>query len=211
MATPSALATAAVNHLAASLPEGVSCELYAGEFSDGEVSRASVRAPAVLVACLSVRRKDLVETEEYDFVCHLAAYCMTRHHGGRGERFLAATGLAELVAAHLEGRRFGLTGLAPARVTAMDNLYAKALDRASVALMAVTWQQVIRMGEDVFAETGEVLDRVYAGWAPDIGTGHEHQYELVFPEDPDPTLFDGTWAYDGGIDHDGVCLPPEGM
>jgi phage gp37-like protein len=177
--TPTQLQRAAVAHLKTALPGLRTCDLYAGEFSGGELSRGSLVAPAVLVACLGATRGSEHGNGEYDFLCRYSAYCLTRHAGGRNERGMDALELAEGVLAEVEGARFGQTGCSKASVTRLDNLYGAEFDRAGVALWAVTWEQRVRLGADIWAEEGVLPKSLYVGIAPEIGIPHEEDYTLV--------------------------------
>ncbi len=179
MPTPTQTQQAAVAALKQALPGLRTCEVYAGEFSGGELSRGSLAAPAVLVACLGATRGDEHGSGEYDFVARFAAYCLTRHAGSRAQRGVLAQELAEGVLAALEGSRFGLRGLSAAKVTRLDNLYGEAFDKAGVALWAVSWEQRIKLGADVFAGEGVLPSELYVGFAPEIGEPHEGDYIKV--------------------------------
>jgi len=180
MATPAQIQQAATDHLAAKLPGLSTCALYAGEFAGGEIARASVKSPAVLVACLSAARKADVDTGETEWTCRFAAYCLARHAGGREQRAVEALQIAEAVLGAVDGGRFGLTGVYPARATRIDNMYAAAIDRAGLALWAVTWEQIARLGTDEWADAGaSAPEWLYVGISPDIGAQHKEDYKLI--------------------------------
>ncbi|WP_429885377.1 hypothetical protein [Geoalkalibacter halelectricus] len=176
MTTPTQLQRAAVAHLKIALPGLRTCEVYAGEFAGGELSRASLAAPAVLVACLGATRGEQDGNEQYDFLCRYSAYCLTRHAGGREPRGVLAQELAEGVLAQVEGARFGESGCGVARVVRLDNLYSEAFDKAGVALWAVTWEQRVTLGADVWAHEGMLPTEIYLGIAPEIGPPHIDDY-----------------------------------
>lgn len=178
MALPTQIQQAVVDHLAATLPGLATCALYAGEFAGGEIVRASVKSPAVLVACLGASRKADVDTGESEWTCRFAAYCLARHAGGREQRAVAALQIAEAVLGQIDGGRFGLTGVYPARATRIDNMYAAAIDKAALALWAVTWEQVARLGTDEWTDAGGTLpDTLLVGVSPEIGTDYKEDYE----------------------------------
>ncbi len=154
MTTPTQLLRAVTAHLKAALPGLRTCDLYAGEFSGGELSRASLAAPAVLVACLGATRGNDHGGGLYEFDCRFTAYCLTRHAGSREERGMLALELAEAVLTEIEGNRFELDGAGFARVTRLDNLYGEAFDKAGVSLWATTWAQTVLFTPE---EPGEVL------------------------------------------------------
>lgn len=181
MATPTQLQQAVVDQLKAALPGLRSCDLYAGEFAGGELSRASLAAPAVLVACLGATRGSDHGSGEYDFLCRYSAYCLTRHAGGREQRGVLALALAEAVLSQIEGARFGLAGVSAAKVTRLDNLYGAEFDKAGVALWAVTWEQKALFGADLWATDGVLPTSLFVGISPEIGLPHEDDYTEVTP------------------------------
>lgn len=179
-ATPLNIQRAAIEAVKAAIPTLATCAQYAGEFSGGELSRASVQSPAVLVACLGITRDSGVDCGQVDWMCRFTAYCMVRHAGGRWPRAEGALELAALVLAAVDGSRFKfLTGVWPAKVTRLDNLYAEAFDKSGVALWAVTWEQKTRLGSDEWAESESVPTSLYIGIAPEIGAAHEDDYYLA--------------------------------
>jgi len=181
MATPTQLQQAAVDHLKIALPGLRSCDLYAGEFAGGELSRASLAAPAVLVACLGATRGADHGNGEYTFLARYSAYCLTRHAGGREQRGVLALELAEAVLAQIESGRFGLAGVSAAKVTRIDNLYGEAFDKAGVALWAVSWEQQLLLGADIWAGDGVLPSQLFVGYAPEIGVPHTDDYFEVTP------------------------------
>ena len=181
MATPLEIQQAAVVALKTALPDLATCAAYAGEFSGGELQRSSVVSPAVLVACLGGARDGDVDDGSVDWLFRFAAYCMTRSSAGRGRRADDALELAWSAVTALDAQRFGLTGVWPAKVVRVDNLYAEAFDKASVALWAVTWEHRARL----FAEeepAGSRPEEIYLGMAPKIGKPHKDDYMKVWPE-----------------------------
>jgi hypothetical protein len=186
MATPTQVLHASVARLKGVMPGLGSCEIYAGQLTGGEMEvQVPIPTPAVLPAFLGANREGAVETGEVDWKCRFAAYCVTRHAAGREHRAVSALELAEQVLAQLDGQRFGLTGVRPARITRVDNLYSRAFDAAMVAVEAVTWEQIVRMGADEWAAEGVRPESLYIGFAPEIGAAHEDDYILVgqLPED----------------------------
>lgn len=183
MATPNQTQQAAVAYLEAQLPGLATCAAYAGEFAGTEITRASVKCPAVLVACLGVTREKEVECGQVDWRCRFAAYCLTRNAAGREQRAVSALELAEQVLAKIDKQRFGLTGVFAAKVARLDNLYAAKFDKASMAIWAVTWEQTVRLGEDEWAAEGTRPESLYVGFAPEIGAEHEDDYVLVYQEE----------------------------
>ena len=181
MATPLEIQQAAVAALKAALPKLATCAAYAGELSGGEFQRVSVPTPAVMTACLGGTRGEDVDDGSVDWLYRFVAYCMTRSAAGRGHRADEALGLAWSVVPAIDGSRFGLPGVWPAKVTRIDNLYAEGWDKASVALWAVIWEQKARLFAADEAD-GTVPDGIFLSRSPEIGAAHEDDYEQVWPE-----------------------------
>jgi len=180
MATPLDMLHAAVEAIKAELTGLATCAAYAGEFSGGELQRASVPAPAVLTACLGGERHEDVDDGGVDWLYRFVAYCMVRNAIGRTQRSTGALALASAVVPVVDGSRFGLSGVLPAKATRIDNLYSEGWDKASVSLWAVTWEQKAR----IFAEdrtSGMAPEEIYLGMAPKIGADHEDDYIKVWP------------------------------
>lgn len=179
MATPLEIQQGAVEALGSALANLATCAIYAGEFSGGELGRSSLQSPAVLVACLGGTRERDVESGEVDWRFRFTAYCMVRNAAGRSARSVDCLGLVSLAVAAIDGARFGLAGVWQAKVTRLDNLYAEAFDKSGVALWAVTWEQVARLGVDEWAESGSGPLSIYLGIAPDIGAAHVDDYRKI--------------------------------
>jgi hypothetical protein len=187
MASLTQVLQASVDFLRGRLPGLGSCDIYAGQLTGGETTvQVPISTPAVLTAFIGATREGAVETGEVDWLCRLAAYCITRHAAGRADRAVTALELAEQVLGHIDGRRFGLTGVRPARVTRVENLYSRAFDTAMVAVEAVTWEQTVRVGTDEWTAEGVRPESLYLGFAPEIGAGHEDDYIPVCrPPEPE--------------------------
>jgi len=187
MATPTQTLLAAVAHVRDNLPGLGACAAYAGELTGLEAGRpVPIADPAVLTAFLGMTRKADVDCGQVDWTCRFAAYCLTRNAAGRELRAVSALELAEQVLAQIDGRRFGLIGVYKARVTRIENLYAPAFDKHLIAVHAVTWEQVVRMGTDEWIAEGTRPEQLYLGYAPEIGAAHEDDYMRVesLPETP---------------------------
>jgi len=183
MATPLDMQQAAVAAIKAAVPGILTCAAYAGEFSGGDLQRASVQSPAVLVACLGCARGGDVDCGDVDWLCRFTAYCMVRSSANRGDRADGALALAWKIVPAVDASRFGLTGVWPAKVTRIDNLYAADWDKASVALWAVTWEQQARLCMSEEAE-GTRPEEIWLGQAPEVGAEHVDDYARVWPEPP---------------------------
>ena len=135
---------------------------YQGRFDLDELKRLSIRLPALQIAILSIDNVETVETDERDMRLQLAAFVLTRDHK-RLEREAAALAIVERLALLIPYQRWNYSkALIPTNLQ-VDNLFSGPIDKQGVALWAVSWQQILRLGIDVWAET---LPAKY--YAPDV-------------------------------------------
>ena len=196
-------------------PAAVDCKAHGGRFDLGELGRFRLAAPAIRAACLGIAsaREDGEGAAILDF--RLVAFVIARDAGGekRGEqgRRLADRLAFELSraqedadgndlwvratfsAVELEkGRPGGARGrdIGSPREIRAANLYSGKLDGKGIALWAVTWLQQFRARPEDFAlplpDPAGIPETVKSGFDPDIGTGHESDYEQVAPQEASP-------------------------
>jgi hypothetical protein len=158
------------------VPGLVEARAHPGRFDTEELRRVALRAPCVLSACLGFSVVGDPGTGERDVELVLASFVVTR--GQADAAAAAALEFAEALVLLVGEERWGRPGVQPATRISADNLFA-ASGTSGAALWAVSWRQVIRIGESVWAETENPIKEFYAGRAPDIGAGHEDDYELV--------------------------------
>lgn len=137
------LRTAVVEQLRAFLPDNVLVETHGGRFNGAELRRYATRAPAVLVAAMSI--PELVDgSGPVRPVVQLAAFIVTRDvpQVTRDEQGLTLT---EALLRHIPGNRWGLVNAQlPARING-ENLYSGEIDKLGVAMWAVSWRQEVSL------------------------------------------------------------------
>jgi len=160
------------------VPGLATCEEYAGQFSAGELRKASFRAPAIFTALLRAKAQD-PGTGELAFTAEMAAYVIWKAAKTRAERSSSAAALAEAVALAIRGQQWGLDGIRPAAVSEVQNLHSATLDRQGMSLYVVKWSQMVLAGDSIWVEDGTLPTEVCAGFTPDVGAGNEASYEAV--------------------------------
>ena len=175
------------------IPELKTCEVHNGRFDKGELMRHALRAPAVLVSCLGTASVEDRGDEGVNAQKLWAAFIVTRDLPGlpRGEgarnladalELLIMRGIVEEDPITKEQRlanRWGLKGVGPAEQLRSQNLYGGDIDKQGAALWVVSWRQSLRIRPLSRTEDCPIPSQVYLGQAPEIGAGHEADYERV--------------------------------
>ncbi|MGE4296938.1 MAG: hypothetical protein AB7E47_02820 [Desulfovibrionaceae bacterium] len=156
---------------------------HPGRFDATELKRVATRSPAVMSACLGLSVVGDPGTGERDVELVLASFVVSQ--GAADPAAVKAREIVEALVLLLAEERWGQANtMAPTRISA-DNLFG-ASGESGVALWAVSWRQVIRIGANVWAESENPLKQALVGRAPNIGTGHEGDYVLVTGSEEDP-------------------------
>lgn len=157
------------------LPGLVQVEPYAGQFGQDGPTRGRVSAPAFFVALLGAPLADEQPGDERIALdCRWVAYCLARNARGASDRGRDAMSMAQAWAMHVaDHAQFGLAeAVQHARLEGMENLYSAALDDKGFALWAVTWRQVVLVGESMWEGDTETPTEVWVGVS---GEDHEQQ------------------------------------
>lgn len=186
--------------------EKVPCEPYGGRFDNAELERVSLSAPSVRAGCLAVADASDHGEGAVEYDLQLAAIVVGRRtseaepSGGQAARLAARIAFELAQAQGWPGAVFSEAELDPGRTDRprgghvgdpreirAANMYRPALDKSGFALWAVTWKQkFLAKGSDFdlpASEPAGIPDTVKSGIAPDIGPGHEADYEtLAQPE-----------------------------
>lgn len=161
------------------LPDLKTCEPHGGRFDKNEIKRVSGRAPAVYVAVLATGRPEPVGTGEQDVPVTFAAYAVAIDKP-KLSKAVAALNITELLVTRIYAQQWGrpehVFGAGPA---SSRNLYSGVIATKGVALWAVTWRQTVRVGDDVFVTDLPMPSTLYLGISPEIGEGHESDYEEI--------------------------------
>lgn len=203
-----ALAAKWLNEGPAKNPWHVTCRVHGGRFNPKELERYSVKAPAVLAGYLGAASA----TDDGDATAldlRMAAVVLAGDTSGpAGEpRDAMARRLADRLCFELgrlqvadDGRESWPHALFSAdeleagrgrdigdpREIRAENLYGVLIDSQNFAAWVVVWMQRFRAKAQDFdlplpAPAG-FPDTVLAGYAPDVGRGHEGDYEQAVPE-----------------------------
>lgn len=141
----------------AGVPGLKTCEPHGGRFDASELRRLAVGGPAVFVAVLGVQ--DLVfEHGEAKGEVQFAAFAVAGDKAGL-PRDKAVMAMADALALLVPDNRWGLdeSESVPMRVRA-ENLFSVTVDKAGVALWAVSWRQRMALGQGLDDSTLETLD-----------------------------------------------------
>ena len=185
--------TAVAEEIKTWLPDLKSCRPHDGRFDLPEVKRFALQAPAVLVSCLATLSVTDRGDQSVNADRSWAAFVLTRSSPGlpRGEaarnlvdalELLILRGIVEedpITGEQRLANRWGLTGVGPAEQLRSQNLYSGTIDKQGAALWVVTWRQILRLKPLIAAEDCPIPSEVYLGRDPEIGAGHEPDYERV--------------------------------
>jgi hypothetical protein len=135
------------------LPGLRQAEVYAGQFGAEGPSRGRVTAPAFFVAVLDAPPADDQPGDgRMALDARMGAYCLTSNARGAAVRGQDAMAMAVSFARRVsESASWGLAEtVQAARLEGVQNLYSSAIDGQGFALWAVTWRQVVLIGESVW-------------------------------------------------------------
>jgi hypothetical protein len=159
------------------------CALHAGPIDLSELAHIAGQAPAIYLSVLEIPNLAEPGTGERDVDLGLAAYIAATDGPGL-PGIEAAVNLVEALLIHIPNNCWDLaSGTFGARDVTSRNLHDGSIDMQGVALWAVTWKQTIRLGDSVWDEQGFLPTQVYLGQAPQIGDGHEADYEPIYGGD----------------------------
>lgn len=177
----STYAQTVADHLKAEVPGLRTAEPYAGQFEADGPGRVTFQAPALFVAMFGGELSD-PGTEEV--VCEVRATAFVVAVLGRTEqeRDSSAVALAEAVALKVRASNLGVTPSSGAKLDEAVRLHSKDLESKGFGIWAVRWTQKVRFGTSVWTG-GATPTEVYLGQEPNVGEGHEADYDRVVPDD----------------------------
>lgn len=152
--------------LSAKLPALGACEAHRGQVTGAEIARLSKRTPAVLTTCVGAAGVSEAGDGRADADLRLAAFVLAGDRSGlpRDRGALAVVeGILEWLPRFHPGA--GLIAGPPEQIRA-ENLFSGELDRAGVALWAVSWRQTLRLGAPKRPPSTPVPKELYAAGAP---------------------------------------------
>lgn len=158
------------------LPELRDCKGMAGPFNLEELKVKGVAAPAVFVSVLGLRPDAGFTGSVPSWKIDMAAYVVTKDSLGL-PRDLAAANICQSLLVLIPNKNWGEDGLGEAEKVAARSLVTAAMKKLTTSLWAVTWEQpVVLHGQD---NAAPMPIELYVGQSPDIGAGHEGDYELI--------------------------------
>ena len=157
-----------------------SCQPHPGRFDLTELRQWATQLPAVRVAVLGVRQVELESSGMLDVTLRMAAFVATSNRVGQG-RDIGALGLVGGLVLLLRDTRWNQANVfEPTNVTA-ENLYTASVRQSGgIALWGVSWNQVVRIGEEaLWGEEMPLPEELYVSCEPLTGPDHIDAYELV--------------------------------
>lgn len=170
------LRQAVIDQIKQDIPKLRAVDAHPGRFNLEELKRIATKLPAIRVALMSSPQLKQVETGEKEAVVRMAAFVITGDRRGLPKDD-AALALVEALLVLVPGQRWSMKGVLDAANVKADNLFSGKVDRQGVAMWAITWEQPIRLGEDVWGG-GVLPTEVYINGDSD-SFGDESSYEQV--------------------------------
>lgn len=164
-------------------PDLAACAPCGGRLDEDALKLLAGATPAVFLAPAATYRAKPAGTGEQDIPLAVTAYVITEDRPGL-PRAEAALNLVQEIIVRLENQVWGMDDqVHPPGPAAALNLYSGGIDQAGIAAWEVSWTQEIRMGDDIWKTDLPLPSEIYLGQAPDIGTGHEDDYLLIWKEE----------------------------
>ena len=173
----SELRQAVIDTITTNLPDLKAVEAHPGRFNLQELKRIATKLPAVRVALMGMPATVHLDTGEKEVKVRLAAFIITGDKR-QLQKDEAALAIVESLLVLVLGQRWGITGTTAAKNVKADNLFSGNVERQGVAMWAVTWEQTIRTGEDVWGG-GILPSRIYVNDDPQPAVGESDYRELT--------------------------------
>ncbi|MGE4489276.1 MAG: hypothetical protein AB7E95_07020 [Kiritimatiellales bacterium] len=155
------LHSAMIDRFKSAMPKLATAQKYFGRFNTDELDAISVKTPALLLSFLGGNPVTESGNGEVSILCQFSAFFVTTDQRGL-PRDTAAQNLCEATCLLLPDNRFEVKGVGAPEKIAQQNLFSIKARTRAVTLCAVTWNQRVQTGTDVFAEDGTLPDTVYA-------------------------------------------------
>ena len=139
------------------MPESVHCDSHGGRFDLNELRRVSSKAPAVYVATLGF--SNLKESSgAYEAIVAWGAFVVAKDQP-KVKRDQVALAIVDMLSLIIPGNNWGLDAVlgSPERIQA-DNLFSALIDKAGVAMWAITWRQHMQLGQSMTEAELATLD-----------------------------------------------------
>lgn len=172
-----ALRDGIVSTVSAIYPALAACSTIPGRLTQEELTRLAPTAPSVFVALLRSKRGTETGSGEIEIRLRVAAYIVTALSDDATAHQMAAE-IAGLVPYENWGQ--AASGVLAALPTVkVKNLHTALTAGQNLTVWAVTWWQPVRLGEDLFDQTGTLPSAVYLARTPTIGEASIDDYERV--------------------------------
>ncbi|MBF0445090.1 MAG: hypothetical protein HQL68_05830 [Magnetococcales bacterium] len=166
-----------VDNLHSVMPDLQDCKTHKGRFVAADLKNLSARTPAIRVALLGIPKTDSDGAGRPYATLKLVAYIITANTRELSSE-VAAINLVEALTVHLHDQNWGQINLGIPTNTHAQNLFSSSIGNTRVALWGVSWEQDIYLQSSV-DEEGVLPQAVYLGIDPEIGSGHEDDYDEV--------------------------------
>lgn len=154
------LRNAIIRDIKTFMPALKTCKAHAGKFDLAGLQSLSLYTPAVLVACLGLSKPQAAGHGPQEPEARFVAFIITKDSRNL-PRDEAALNIVEALSVWLVGRNFGMENVYPVEIADLgeaQNLHSSALGNTSpIALWGLSWNQRVRLGEDVFDDSNGVL------------------------------------------------------
>ncbi|MCX4025048.1 hypothetical protein H0A36_23540 [Endozoicomonas sp. SM1973] len=159
------------------LPDLKDVSTHAGRFDLGEVKRVANYTPAVKVALMEAWEFKSIETEQWDVSLRLAAFVMVSD-SRKLPKDEAAINIIEALSLLIAEQRWGVEGVLAASGIKASNLFSTQTDRQGLAIWGVTWDQVMRLKENIWQPSQVIPSRLYVA-DDESEFGQEERYDLL--------------------------------
>ncbi len=152
------LRTAVVDKIDELTPDAVHCDSHGGRFDLNELKRVSAKAPAVYVATLGF--SNLKESSgTYEATVAWGAFIVAKDQPKKVKRDQVALSIVDMLSLIIPGNNWDLeeTLGSPERIQS-DNLFSALVDKAGVAMWAITWRQHMQLGQAMTEDELATLD-----------------------------------------------------
>lgn len=156
---------------------GTSVEGHLGRFSEGDLSRFLLAAPAVRVGVLGIESPQPTSDDGVDYRACIGIYVVTKDVAAAGSRDETSVAAVEAILKLTDRNRWNCRFAKPEGRATAQNLYSAAALSSGIALWAIDLRQPVRLSSR--QEEDGTLPRLWLGLAPDIGAGHQDDYTLI--------------------------------
>ena len=154
------LRDAIVREIKELMPDLKTCQAHPGKFDLAGLKKFGLHTPSVLVSCLGLSKPQAAGNGPQDREARFAIFILTTDKP-KLPRDTAALNIVEALSVGLLGSNFGMDSVYPLLISDVgdaQNLYSSSLGNVeNIALWALSWNQRIRIGDDLFDDSNGVL------------------------------------------------------